>query len=322
MPRIAYQNLNFRDKTWGLIEKANVIIEEYSKQGYRLSLRQLYYQFVSRDFLANSDKNYEMLGKAVSKGRLAGAIDWDAIADRLRPLQALPHWDNPADVIAAAARSYGISLWDGQPMRVEVWVEKDALADIVEKACNAFDVPFLVCRGYASQTSVWEAGRRIVSKRKAGQDTVILHLGDHDPSGMDMTRDNDARLDMLATPTKDDILTHHTNKHKALLVQRVRVKRIALNMDQVRKHKPPPNPAKMSDTRAVGYVERFGRQSWELDALDPKALVSIIQSNIKPYIKDKQLWQTNTERQATERALLAKVSERWPKIIRNSKRWK
>lgn len=135
-----FQSFDFRKDTLQVIQQANDIIEEYQHQGYELTLRQLYYQFVARDLIPNSQKSYNRLGNIISDARLNGDIDWDAIKDRTRYLQGNSHDTDPASAIEYAADSYKINLRKGQPVYVEAWVEKEALADVVGKACRPLDV--------------------------------------------------------------------------------------------------------------------------------------------------------------------------------------
>lgn len=122
-----------------------------------------------------------------------------------------------------------------------------------------------------SQSELYFAGKRIEDRYNGtGQETVVLHFGDHDPSGCDMTRDNEARLCMFANMD-------------------VTVERLALNKDQIKKYKPPPNPAKITDSRAKEYIKRHGHSSWELDALEPKVIAELIENSAKEYI-DMEEW--------------------------------
>lgn len=102
----------FRGASLEIIETANQIIDEYQDLGFRLTLRQLYYQFVARDIIANSQKEYKRLGSIINDGRLAGMIDWEAIEDRTRNVRTHSSWDDPADIIEAAARGFALDLWD------------------------------------------------------------------------------------------------------------------------------------------------------------------------------------------------------------------
>lgn len=275
-----------------VIAQANVIIDDFRARGYQLTLRQLYYQFVSKDWIPNSDRSYKRLGDCVADGRMAGLIDWSAITDRLRKQRDLTHWSNPREIIKACASQFRIEKWRTQPKRVEVWVEKDALSDVVAKACEPLDVPYFVCRGYTSVSAMWESGNGRVREWQAnGQQPVILHLGDHDPSGIDMSRDIAERLEMFAQAP-------------------IEFHRIALNMDQVDEYSPPPNPAKLSDARAEHYISQYGPSSWELDALDPDMLRKLITDHVLVH-RDDVLWQTAKRKEAEMRSALGTIADNW-----------
>lgn len=295
MPKICYTPRKFSAESIGMIQKANEIIAEYESQGFALTLRQLYYQFVARDLIPNNIRSYKNLGSVVNDGRLAGLIDWDHITDRTRSLKGRNHWKNPEEIIEAVAQSYHIDMWARQAYRPEVWIEKDAVAGVVEGVCRELDVPYFSCRGYTSQSEMWVGGQRIGAwtKGKKEQTPIIFHFGDHDPSGKDMTRDIIDRL--------------------KLFMGGVELKRLALNMDQVQQYNPPPNPAKITDSRSTAYIAEFGGKSWELDALEPKVLVTLIRKNVNA-LKDKKIWTEDEDRLATEKKLLAKVSKYWWKI--------
>ena len=196
MPKIQYKEINFRGKSLELINLVNQVINEYKNQGYELTLRQTYYQLVARGYIPNNERSYKNIGNLINDGRLAGLIDWYSIVDRTRNLRGNSHWDKPEDVIASARYSYLLNKWDGQPNYVEVWVEKDALVDIVGQACIPLDTPYFSCRGYTSQSEMWSAAQRFIDQSYR-DNCYIIHLGDHDPSGIDMTRDIQERLQMF-----------------------------------------------------------------------------------------------------------------------------
>ncbi|MFI0406646.1 hypothetical protein [Actinomadura sp. 3N508] len=294
MPRIEYVPRKFSADSKAIIRRANEICADYAAQGYDLTLRQLYYQFVSRDWIPNKQSEYKRLGSIVSDARLAGLIDWHYIVDRTRNLRGLSHWDDPRQIIDAVAAQYLTDRWADQPARVEVWIEKDALVGVIQRVCNRSDVPYFSCRGYTSQSELWSAARRLTRYAEAGQGTVVIHLGDHDPSGIDMTRDIAARLALFGAEAAE-------------------VRRIALNRDQVDRYQPPPNPAKLTDSRARGYVREHGTSSWELDALDPATLSDLIENEISAW-RDDRLWAAATRRMEKEKALLGQVSARWGEV--------
>src|SRR5580765_5311404 len=179
MPKIRYQDIKFTMPKVTLIQQANSIIGEYTAQGYELTLRQLYYQFVSRGLIANTQAEYKNLGTLISDARLAGLIDWEAIVDRTRNVRTLSHWNNPGDIVGAAADQFHLDRWADQPYRPEVWIEKDALVGIFERVCTDLDVPLFSCRGYTSQSEMWVAAQRLLGYQGCGQKPLILHFGDH-----------------------------------------------------------------------------------------------------------------------------------------------
>lgn len=293
MPKIAYIEKTFRPATLATIATANRIIEEYAAQGFDLTLRQLYYQMVARGHIENSERSYKNFGNVIDDGRLAGLIDWDRIVDRTRNLRANGHFRDPSQVMEAAVNSYQIDKWARQPNRVEVWVEKDALVGVIDGVCRRLDVPYFACRGYSSQSEMWAAGQRLARWRRLKQTPIILYLGDHDPSGIDMTRDVTDRLQLFAGG--------------------ISVDRLALNWDQVETYNPPPNPAKLTDSRADAYIAEFGLSSWELDALDPATLAGLIESSVVA-LRDDRLWAEAVDQEREGLRQLETAADRWGEV--------
>ncbi len=297
MPKIEYVSKNFRAESLALINLINSVIDEYGAQGYSLTLRQVYYQMVARAIIPNNERSYKNLGSLINDARLAGLIDWYAIEDRTRNLRHRSHWENPAEIVAGAAYSYHVDYWAGQENYVEVWVEKDALVGIVGQVCEKMDVSYFSCRGYVSQSEMWGAARRLGLQRQAGKNIVLLHLGDHDPSGVDMSRDIQER----------NILFENYN---------LEFRRLALNMNQIEEYSPPPNPTKLTDSRSNGYIDQYGYECWELDALEPQVISDLITENVLKY-RDESIYQKVKAREERQKAQLEELSENWPAISRN-----
>ena len=297
-PRICYLPKTFKDTTRLTIGRANQIIAEYAAEGFILTLRQLYYQFVARGLIKNEQREYKRLGSIVNDGRLAGLIDWDSIEDRTRSLESRPHWEDPGSIIRDAASAYGVDRWEGQAHRVEVWIEKDALTGVIERACKDLDVAYFSCRGYTSQSELWRAAMRLIDFAERGYEPVVIHLGDHDPSGIDMTRDIRDRLAMFFDEHDQDPPV---------------VDRIALTMAQIEEHEPPPNPAKVTDSRWEGYARAHGHDSWELDALDPRFIDGLIRDAVGGYL-DEELFEERAAHEAEGSRLLAVVADRWKEL--------
>jgi hypothetical protein len=304
MAREFFETYSPGAKAQETILHANVIISEYQAMGFKLTLRQLYYQFVARGLLENKQQNYKNLGATISKARLAGLIDWDAMEDRTRSMEGASWgYRNVAHYISRIANGYLVDWWKGQECYLEFWPEKEALAGVVESACEPWRVGYMCCRGNVSQSEMYAAGKRMADMAARGKSCHVFHLGDHDPNGIDMTRDNRERLELMSN-------------------WNVEFHRIALTMDQIEELAPPPNPSKDTDTRFDGYKEMMAEYgytdpddipSWELDALTPDYITSLINEQVEKYI-DFSLF---SERQDLEREgelQLQKVADNWTEI--------
>ncbi len=296
--KIAYTDWEPTPPTIAVVDTVNSIIDEYQADGYTLTLRQLYYQFVARGMLENSERSYKNLGNTITKARMAGMVSWEAIEDRNRshnsywcdedvmgPLHTLPHLIR-------------FDRWARQDFYVEVWVEKEALGGVITRACEPYYVPHMSCKGYLSASEAWRAGMRFAKQMNQGKHCVLIHLGDHDPSGIDMTRDNTDRLDIFTRSAGYGVT----------------VERIALNMDQIEEYDPPPYPAKVSDSRARDYIKKYGNTSWELDALEPRLLETLIHDQLDKYI-DYDSWRDVGAEEKSVRATLENIPARWDEIL-------
>ena len=219
---------------------------------------------------------------------MAGLIDWDAIKDRGRQLNRLPHWGSPADIVEACAAQYNIDLWADQSWRVEVWTEKDAAVGVIDDLCRRYDVPYLACRGNSSTSAEYDGAMRFRRYRDKVQRCVILYAGDHDPSGVAMSAIHDRRLNEISVP--------------------VYVDQVALNLDQVRRYGLAPNPVKKADTKAKAYIDRFGEDCWEIEALDPAVLQDLIEMAILKYL-DRPRFEKRLKLRDRGRAKLAKLAK-------------
>lgn len=293
MPKYQYKEINFRQDSLRLIDVINSVIEEYTAQGFDLTLRQVYYQLVARDYIPNNERSYKNTGNLINDARMAGLIDWLAIQDRTRNIRRNSHWGSPADIMGSVLYSYAIDRRKDQPNYIEVWVEKDALIGIVQQISSKLDVPCFSCRGYVSASEMWSAAQRFI-RQDHRERRVILHLGDHDPSGKDMTRDIAERLDIFGAD--------------------VEVQRIALNWDQIDQYSPPPNPAKLTDSRAGAYIAEFGHESWELDALEPKVLTGLIREHVDA-LTDRTLLADAIRREDTDKEELELVKNNWHEAV-------
>lgn len=340
----AFIKKKFSRESLDVLHVALEVIEDYSAQGYTLSLRQLYYQLVSKNIVPNTEQSYSRVGNIIADARMAGLADWEMIEDRNRSTVKNNHWNGPRDIVQAAARQFRINRWETQPNYVEVMVEKQALEGVLEPVCRELDVPFTSNKGYSSVSMMFETGQRLKERFSERVDSrkllgekwnefgrfpireliekdwfpdkfyselsdaktplfsltkeaikegwpriVILYMGDHDPSGIDMTRDVRERLSLFSDYTP------------------LEVHRLALNMEQIEELQPPENPAKMTDSRAKSYVEKFGTSSWELDAVKPEQLAALVRNQIVK-LRSQTLWDAAVKREAALRGQIEKAA--------------
>jgi hypothetical protein len=269
------------------IDKCNEIIDDYLAQGLRLTLRQLYYQLVSRNIIPNVEKSYKNLSSLVSGARLAGLIDWDAIEDRVRQPKMVSEFNDLHELAEAAIASYRLPRWEGQDSYAELWVEKDALAGVLWPLAREFHVTLMVNRGYSSQSAMYESANRF--REHQDRECRLFYLGDHDPSGEDMVRDIRDRMEMFGID--------------------LQVSKIALTMDQVEEYDPPPNPAKVSDPRADSYIAKHGVSSWEVDALPPEVLSQLIHDQFEAVIDRRKMDKIIAKEEKDKERLLEAVSK-------------
>ncbi len=287
--KAAYINKKFRAESQNIIKQAEIIINEFIADEYDLTVRQLYYQFIARDLFPenrrwqwtgrrwvrdsngtkNADPNYEWLGGIIRDARMAGLINWLAIVDRTRSVERNSHWDGPEDILQSCAEGFRIDTRADQDKHIEVWIEKDALVGVTERICKELDINYLSCRGYLSLSVMWRAAQRFIKKERGGKNVIVLHLGDHDPSGIDMSRDIQDRLRLFGSKAE--------------------VVRIALNFEQIEELNPPPSPAKTTDSRYGPYIDEFGEDTWELDALDPREITTLIREGVEKYTDQERL---------------------------------
>ncbi len=301
-----------------VIHTADQIITSYQQQGYRLTLRQLYYQFVSHNLITNEEKSYKRLAGIISDGRLAGLLDWDGIEDRGREPSVPLQFNNLQHRIDSALANYRLHRWEGQAAYCELWVEKQALAGVLAPLAREFHVTLCVNKGYSSQSAMYDAAKRFREGQGTQGDMEIyvdyansgcsrdefdpsarldsereghlFYLGDHDPSGEDMVRDIRDRMAMFGV--------HDLN-----------VTKIALTTAQVQQYRPPPNPAKITDPRAKAYIAQHGNSSWEVDSLPPPVLVRLIRSAFKAII-DRPLMDEVMAREEADKAALLKATKK------------
>lgn len=261
---------------------ANDILSQYT---IKLTLRQIHYRLVSGYEYPNTNSAYTQLSKQLVKARENGDIDETRIEDRSREFLGGDYpFDSLEDFVTYRFETfldspnyYARKVWTNQPEYVVVWIEKDALSRVVSTIADRYNIVTCPSRGYTSYTYIMEA----LAKLPEDKPITFLHFADHDPSGLDMTRD----------------LANRISRYSDLDIT---VERIALNYDQVQHYELPPNPTKTADPRAASYVAEYGNECWELDAIDPEELQRMVSEAIESHI-DSDAWSQTLEQIRQER---------------------
>ena len=258
-----FRKHKFQNKNLYLIEKISQILEEFKQEGIKVTLRQLYYQLVARGIIQNKVDVYNKLSTLLTDARYAGIVDWEAVEDRGRVPHTPNTFEDINDLIKAAAQSYQLDRWEGQEYYVELWTEKDALVSVISPITKKYQVSVCINKGYTSASSIYNSAQRFLEQQE-GKKCILLYLGDHDASGLDMDRDIKSRLTEFGVD--------------------VEVVRIGLTMEQIQEYNPPENPAKKTDPRSKNYSKIFGEKSWEVDALRTDVLQNLIETSIRKYL--------------------------------------
>lgn len=344
-----------KDKATLCTEIINVI-ENYIMQGYRLSLRQLYYQLVAGDMIPNDDVVYKKLSGVLDDLRYSGRVDWDAIEDRGR-VPFLPYWATDiAEAIDDTVNSFRLDRQEGQPNTIEVWTEKDAISGILRRITSHYHVRLVVNKGYSSSSAMHSAYKRFSAAIADGKKVKVLYFGDHDPSGLDMVRDIKERLLFFlsrGTLQSDDDFNEKVNEwwenedyniydiaesgfapenlielyntdddefndayefaRYAMFLDETNtfeIEPIGLTREQIRQFNPPPNPAKITDPRAAWYLKEHGSTSWEVDALPPDVMTSIVTDNILAHM-DSDIYDSVIESEMKQTEILKAFSAKY-----------
>jgi hypothetical protein len=266
----------------------NSILQQYQMP---LTLRQIFYRLVADCNYPNTSSAYCHLSKQLVQARKEGIVDKNMIEDRSRDFlggdygffNIEEYLNSRFNEFLSSPKVYSRNMWSDQPEFVVVFVEKDALSRVLSNVADHYNVMTAVSRGYASYTYIIQ----IIERFPVDKETTVLHFADHDPSGLDMTRDLQNRLSNYSI---DPLRT-------------IQVERVALSFDQVQRFGLSPNPTKSADPRIDDYVSQFGDQCWELDAIEPNELQRIAEEAIVRHI-DSVAWKSTLAEQELERKQL------------------
>ena len=262
-------------KTIKLIETAKEILAN----AHPMTVRQVYYQLVSRQVIENNRGQYQAVSKALVSARQTGSIPWEWIEDRLRRPRYVSMWSGLPAFAETCRRVYRRNVWPTQPNYLEVWLEKDALSGIFEDVLDEYGVTLNVGRGYDGWDSIHNAAIRFNQKTNV----TVLYFGDFDPSGIDIVRSLEERLASM-------------NCYPEII-------KSALTHDDIMSFNLPPAFTKRTDTRAAAFVATHGDIAVELDALPVDVLRDRLTEEVTSRM-DMEALQKIKEREEAERARL------------------
>ena len=209
-----------------------------------------------------------------------GLIPWHWVVDESRDPEGVETWENCAEL--ARDFFYRRDFWQTQAKRVEVWTEKGTIRGVIWPVLAEFGVTLQVLHGFNSATCMWNASQQGKDKRPL----VVLYIGDYDPSGMNMSEHD--------IPTR---LKKYGGHH-------IEFKRIALTREQTTSLPSFPASDKRGDTRYKWFVQNYGDRCWELDAMDPRVIRDLVETEIKALI-DPALWAEQEAQQKRDRRSIA-----------------
>jgi hypothetical protein len=232
--------MSFQAKTMKIIETAREILASADSP---MTVRQVYYQLVSRQVVENNRNRYQSVSDALVKARQQEILPWEWIEDRLRKPRRVSMWRGLAAFADTAEAAYRRDVWESQSDYLEVWLEKDALSGIFEDVLEPYGVTLNVGRGFDG----WDSIRNAAARYEGRENVTVLYFGDFDPSGEDMARSLRDRLAFFEVYPE--------------------IIKCALTKDDIARYDLPPDFAKKTDSRAAKFIAKNGDVSVELDAL-------------------------------------------------------
>jgi hypothetical protein len=246
------------------------------------TIRQLFYRLTVEGVIAKTEAEYKTVVRLTGEMRRAGLLPFEWIADSTRWMRKPRTFDSLEAALQITAQTYRRSLWAESSDYVEIWIEKEALAGVVVDVTNEFDVPLMVTRGYPSLSFVQSAAEAMNAR---SQFTYVYYLGDHDPSGVDISRKLEEDLHEFTFGISE-------------------FERIAVTPAQIEAWQLPSRPTKTTDTRA----KRFRGESVELDAIPAPELRELVRGPIESHVDHHQLEVLRTA-ESEERRLLMQMAE-------------
>ncbi len=273
-------------RTKAEIEALRETIYNIVEDGEPMTVRQVFYQLTSQGVIPKTESQYKnTVVRLLARMRRDHDLPFDWIADSTRWMRKPTTYGSMEYMLEQTARTYRRSIWNDQRAYVEIWLEKEALAGVLDDETYRWDVPLMVTRGYPSLSFLYSAAETIGSIEKP---TFLYYFGDHDPSGLDISRSVQEGIEQLS----DGAEFHF--------------ERVAVTPQQIEEWGLPGRPTKQTDTRSKNFVG----DSVEVDAIPPAKLRQLVSECITHHIDQGVLDQT-LKIERLERDTLQEIAEEW-----------
>lgn len=261
-----------------LIQEAKKVISEYD---IRLTLRQIYYRLVAKQLIENAVTNYKSLSKALVEARLSGEIPFSDMTDMTRRaitdvtrhyegqiyieeefapekiIEGTEYFGSSLNYLKNNDKEFKLPRWNNQPIHTEIWLEKQALEGLFRTITDDKEVVLGTCRGYPSWDFLYSAAVRL---KRIDKSIRIYYFGDFDPSGKDIYRFVQSAFRTFGISADFEL--------------------VAITLKQIEEYDIPHAPTKTTDSRSANHVARYGDIAVELDAVEPKILLQLIEGVI------------------------------------------
>jgi hypothetical protein len=253
-----------------------------------MTVRQIYYQLEATGVVAKSESGYRQVQRQVLAMRRERLLPWDFVADGTRWMRKASAWDDLDDYLQSVARGYRRDLWQRQDVRIEIWLEKDALAGVLSDVTNAWGVSLMVSRGQSSATFLHSAAKEAEQAARFGIATYVYALYDLDAGGNRAAHAIEHELPRQAPGVP------------------IYFERLAVTQQQVQEWSLPTRPANTKDPDAAKNL------SWavDLDAIPPDKLTELVEDAIRHHI-DVGAWEIEQTVEEQEREGLLALAQGW-----------
>jgi len=252
------------------LHELDLMICRVCAEEHPATVRRVFYLLVSRGAVAKTEEGYGSVQRRVLNLRRSGILPYEWIADGSRWHIKSQSWNTAEDALSDLVSSYRRALWHNQDTYVEVWSEKDAIAEIVSEITDPWDVPLMIARGFSSETFLWKSAQTI---NAVGKNAVIYNLGDHDLWGVEAWQHVQDKLREFINPGVEVIF-----------------ERLAVTPEQIESENLPTRPPKSTTLKGArkAKAEAFG-PSVEVDAMPTPILQSLVQNAITDWINNHEL---------------------------------